>query len=207
LAKQVYEQVVWRYPKDGFADLSRIAAQRVKGLALDENGDEAGAKAVLDGVSKDFKGHAYLPANLMWTAEGYYRKACKAEQQNDSARSKKLFDKALQTFDMVMTNFPASDEIPNACFLAGECYNHLGEYKKSMESYQKVVDKYPADSRAGRSLFMVGRNLEEMQASGLVSGPEVDEAITATYKQLIKNYPNCDTVKLAENRLNRHNPK
>jgi TolA-binding protein len=207
LAKQMYEQIMWRYPKDGFADMSRIAVQRVRGLALDESGDETGAKAAFDGVFEDFKGHTYLPSHVMWTAEGYYRRACKVQDGGDKIAAKKLFDKTLQTLDIVNTSFSASEEVPNACFLAGDCYRRLGDYQKSIEFYQKVVDRYPSYNRAGRALFMVGRNLENMQTLDLVSGPEVDKAITAAYKRLLKDYPNCDTVKLAESWLNQHNSK
>ena len=205
LARHAYEQIIWRYPKDGFADMSRMGVQRTKVLALDESGDLTSAQSTFNGILNDFNGHPYLPAHVMWTAEDYYRKACKAQEQGDIVNTKKYFDKTLQTLDVVNTKFPASTEIPNALYLAGDCYRRLGEYQKSVEFYQKIVDKYPADGRAGRSLFMVGCNLEDMQTLGFASGPEVDEAITAAYKRLIKEYPNCDTVKFAENWLKQHN--
>jgi TolA-binding protein len=207
LARQIYGEVVARYPNDKYADLCRIAAQRTRGLALDESGDEAGAKIIFDGIASDFKGHSYLPANAMWTAEGYYRRAFKAEQRGDHDKSKTLYSKTIQTLDIIITNFSSSEEVPNACLLAGDCYRRLSDFQKSIEFYKKVVDKYPADRRAGLALFMVGANLQDMQTLELLSGPEVDEAIKAAYQRLIKDYPNCDTVKFAKNWLDQHNVK
>jgi TolA-binding protein len=40
LARQAYEQIVWRYPKEAWADMSRMGVQRTKVLAFDEIGDE-----------------------------------------------------------------------------------------------------------------------------------------------------------------------
>ena len=44
LARQVYEQIIWRYPKEAWADMSRMGVQRTKILAFDEIGDEASAE-------------------------------------------------------------------------------------------------------------------------------------------------------------------
>ena len=169
LARHAYEQIIWRYPKDGFADMSRMGVQRTKVLALDESGDEAGAKAAFDGVFNDFNGHSYLPAHVMWTAEGYYRMACKAEQQGDNARSKKLFNKSLQTLDVVNTKFPTSEEVPNALYLSAECHYQLNDYQAALNLFQNVTDGYPKSQMAGNALYMVAQSNQMLKESGAIS--------------------------------------
>ena len=91
-ARYVYEQIVWRYPKEEFAAMSRMGVQRTKILAFEEMNDVAGEKAAFDKMLSDFNGHSYLPSSVVWTAEGYYRKALKFDNGGDNAGARKYFE-------------------------------------------------------------------------------------------------------------------
>jgi TolA-binding protein len=211
LARQVYEQIIWRYPKEAWADMSRMGVQRTKALAFDEIGDEASAKSTFDGVLSDFKGNSYLPSHVMWTAEGYYRKACKAREKGDTALAKKLFNKTLQTLDVVNTKFPASDEVPNALYLAGECYYQLEDYQKSADTFQKVADSYPKFQMAGNALFMVAESQQMLKKSGVVSGSQsesqADSKTRTAYEQLLQKYPGSPLAAAAQRWLDKNSSK
>lgn len=207
LAGQVYGQIIWRYPKNDFADMSRMGVQRTKVLALDESGDEAGAKATFDGVFKDFKGHSYLPSNVMWTAEGYYRRACKAKETGDTILAKKLFDKTMQTVDVVLTQFPASEEVPNALYLSAECHYQLNDYQKSAEIFQKVADGYPNFQMASNALFMVAESHQVLKKSGAVSESQADAKTRSAYEKLLQKYPGSPSAVVAQRWLDKTGSK
>jgi len=207
IARQVYGQIVWRYPKDSFADMSRIGVERTKVLAFEEIGDETSADSTFNNILNDFKDNSYLPSHVMWTAEGYYKMACKAREKGDVTLTKKLFDKTTTTLNVVLTQFSGSTEVPNALYLSAECHYQLNDYQVAADLFQKVADGYPKFQMAGNALYMVAQSNQNLKESGVISQSQSDTATKIAYEQLLQNYPNCNDAKLAENWLDQHNTK
>jgi len=193
-AKETYEQIVWRYTNSAQFDMAKMGARRTTVLGFYDIGDENSANAAFDSMLQEFNGHSYLASNVMLTAEGYYRKAIKTQALNDNVIAKNFFNKSLNTLNLIINQFPNSDEIPNACFLAGDCCRRLGDYQKSIDYYQRLINSYPSDKRVCNALFLFGSTLQDMQNLNIVSGPQIDEQISSVYKRLIKDYPNCDEL-------------
>ena len=107
-----------------------------------------------------------------------------------------------------MNELPASiDATPHACCYAGDCYRKLGEYEKSIEYYERIVDDYSGDRMAWNALFLVGLNYEELKKSGSLWKSEADLKIKAAYQQLLEKYPDCKAAGHARRWLSRHNSK
>ncbi|MGA2679385.1 MAG: tetratricopeptide repeat protein [Sedimentisphaerales bacterium] len=207
LARQVYGQIIWRYPKDKFADMSQIAVQRTKVFSFDESGDETSAQSTFDDVLNDFKGNPYLPAHVIWTAEGYYRRACKAKENGDSALAKKLFDKTMVTLDVVLTQFPASTEVPNALYLEAECHYQLNDYQPAADLFQKVADGYPNFQMASNALYMVAETYQVLKKAGAVSESQADSKTQSAYEKLLQKYPGSPLIAAAQRWLDKNSSK
>ena len=98
-------------------------------------------------------------------------------------------------------DFPGDSDlsagIAEGYYDAGDCYRKLGKYGKSIECYQKVVDRCPEYEYAWNALFMVGRNLENLKESRAIPKSEADSVIEAAYKQLVEKYPDCPAAEIA----------
>jgi TolA-binding protein len=143
----------------------------------------------------------------MWTAEGYYRKACKAKEKGDSALAKKLFDKTMATLNVVNTKFSASDEVPNALYLAAECHYQLGDYQKSADTFQKVADGYPKFQMASNALSMAAESHQVIKKSGAVSESQADAKTWSAYETLLQKYPDSPFSATAQRWLDKNGSK
>jgi TolA-binding protein len=207
LARQIYEQVIQQYIDSEQADMARMAVQRTKVLVLDESSDETSAKSIFDSTLNDFKGHSYLPTNVMRTAEGYYRMACKARENGDSSLAKKLFDKTMATTDVVRTKFPASTEVPNALYLAAECHYQLNDYQTAADLFQKVADDYPNSQMASEALYMVAETYQDLKKTGAVSESQAKAKTQSVYERLLQKYPNYHSAAIAQRWLDKNSAK
>ncbi len=97
----------------------------------------------------------------------------------------------------MIEQLPGSDMAAMANTLAGQAYRKLGQYGKSAACYQRIADNYPESRLAGHSLFMVGRNYEELKKAGAVSESEADAKTKAAYEQLLEDYPDCKAAAIA----------
>ena len=109
------------------------------------------------------------------------------------------------------TDFPIDTSLPaevaEAFYYAGDCYNKLGDYAKSIESYQRVVNDCPSYHLAWNALFMVGRNYQSLKESNITTELEADTMTRMAYEQVLEQYPDCKAVKIAKYWLSHHNSK
>ena len=172
-----------------------------------KSGMKQAQKSTFDSVLNDFKGNSYLPSHIMWTAEGYYRRACKAKEKGDNVLAKKLFDKTMATLDVVNTKFATSDEVPNALYLAAECRYQLNDYQTAADTFQRVADGYPKFQMASNALFMAAESHQSLKKSGAVSESQADSKTRSAYETLLQKYPGSPLTVAAQRWLDKNGSK
>ncbi len=197
-AKYTYQQVIWRYPGDVQTEMAEMGARRASVLSFMVSNDETSVQAALDAMVANFTNHPFLPTSLVLTAEGYYRRAGQLMIEGNEEESHAHLTRTVEVVERMMNQFPDSDEVPNACCLAADCLDKLGEHEASISYYQRVVDDYPEYHMTWRALFMIGRNLQKMGETGLIPMEEAIIGTRAAYERLIREYPDCDAAPLAE---------
>ena len=141
-----------------------------------------------------------MPDALCQIANSYYKKA----SQIEDAQRKDYFRRAAEIYEKIINVLPASRNLtPRACYFAGDCCHELGEYEKSVQYYQKVVDNYPTYGLAWSALFNIGSNYQQMSKAGLISKSEADAKTKAAYEQLLVKYPDCRAAIAAQGWLSR----
>ena len=203
-ANQVFQYVLDNRPRADEAIWSHA------GIAMSKIGvdDDANALAAVDSLISDFNDHPELQGAVSSIAEQYYNRAFQMEKEELADQAQNYFQKAIAIYEIVADELPSTGDVtPEACCLVGVCYRKLGEYEKSIEYYQKVVDDYPGHRLHWYALFMVGRNYEDLKKSGGVSSSEADTKIKAAYEQLLEKYPACKAARYARYWLSRHNSK
>ncbi len=104
-------------------------------------------------------------------------------------------DSAIMAYeDFLKTENPDSDLAAAALFGIGVCYEDKGQYKKAIEYYQKVLDKYPHFFRNDEVLLSIGRCYDVMG--------NLSKAVEY-YKQVVEKYPDTPLYQRASLLLSR----
>jgi TolA-binding protein len=108
-------------------------------------------------------------------------------------------------------DFPSGSDLPTRAaegyYYAGDCYQKLAKYTRSLQCYRRVSDDCPDYEYAWNALFLVGNNLEELKKSGVIPKAEADPVIKVTYEQLLEKHPRCPVAKIARRWLRANNSK
>ena len=200
-AKQYYQYVLDHWPE---ANPYAIWSQSGIGASNAGLGETKTADAVIEKLFTDFSGHPDLAEQVLQVGEPYYDEAFRKQGEGLDSQAKEYFRKALAIHEIVKNRVPGYVMAADTCCWTGASYRALGEYEKSIECYQKVVDDYPSYHMAWNAQFIVGRNYEELKKSGAVSKSEADTKIKAAYEQLLENDPDCPAAKPARDWLSRH---
>lgn len=174
-----------------------------------ESGIDIGASIEnFDGLVTQLSGELasewYSGTAVSQIAESYYNEAVKHSAELSSEQVQSYLEKAIDTWQQ-LDNLPGYIERAMACMWMGDCYRRLGDYPKSIEQYQKVVDNYPNYDLVWDASCQVGRNYEKMVKARLMSKSEGNPKIRTAYEQLIAQYPDCKAARVAGLWLDRHN--
>jgi len=187
-AKNIYQKIAAGYPGTNYA----IQAQKNFAIANMEEGNDVTVQRVLDKLIVDFSDRPLTAEVIFAVGENYYLKAKEYEEQNLVDEAKENFRKAITVWNKLIIQFPNSEDTPDACNYSADCYNRLGEYQESINSYKKVVDDYPDCPHTWQALRMIGQNYENLKHLGRLPTSEADLKIKAAYEQLLlQNYPRC----------------
>jgi tetratricopeptide (TPR) repeat protein len=166
--------------------------------------DHNSAFMALDDLMVDFNDHKYLPDVIYRVGLEYYRRAFELENEGFANDAQDHFQNAVSILEIVIDDHNGSDAYPKACYSSGDCYRKIGDYAKSIQCYQKVVDEHPDFRTAYNAQFLVGHNYERMKKEGLLSKPEADPLTKAAYEQLLQAYPDCAFARYAKRWLSRY---
>jgi tetratricopeptide (TPR) repeat protein len=200
-ARQLYQYIL-----DNMPDSERaIWVQSGLGISNAGLGNDAAAQAAIETLLTEFSGHPSLGELILAIAEPYYDEAFRKQSEGLESQASSYFQTAITIAELVKSEVPDFVIEPDTYLWEGACYRELGEYEKSIECYQKVVDDYPDHSLAWHALFLVGRNYEDLKESGVLSKSEADARIKAAYEQLLRDYPDCKAARYARRWLSSHN--
>lgn len=143
--------------------------------------------------------------NITWAKTGLVRSHIAL---GENAAAQTVVDGLVAKLDEV---YPSGSDLPTRAaegyYYAGDCYQKLGRYARSLQCYRRVSDDCPDYEYAWNALFLVGHNLEELKKSGLITKSEADPVIKVTYEQLLEKHPHCPVAKIARRWLRANKSK
>lgn len=101
-------------------------------------------------------------------------------------------DLAMAEFMDYLKYFPETDLAGNAQFYIGEVNYRKGDYDKSIDAYNAVLDNYPKSNKAATAHWKKAQALMELKQR---------DAAVRELRTLIRRFPNSDEAKLARDRL------
>ena len=100
--------------------------------------------------------------------------------------------KSNSAFQDFLKKFPDSVHAPNVHYAMGNAYLALKDYRKALDSYQSLVNKYSYHPKIAEALFGIAESQQELS----------DKAgAKKTLKQIIAKYPGTDLAEKAKKRL------
>ena len=205
-AKQTFQKVVQNCPDTVFAIKARFGLAKEDIMSLINSGQNNAAYAAIDEFIADNPDNFQLTWILSEIAEHYYERAIDLERQGVTGQAAGYLVMAKGVWQTIIEDTPAYPyTIPYALSMVGNCYRRLGDYQKSIEYYQQIVDSYPEHFSAWDGLLIIGRNWRDLARSGAISQSQANSQITAAYQQLVSTYPDCPAAKVAVRWLSNHN--
>jgi len=203
-ANELYQHVIDHWPKAEHAILSQIGIAETNVLSLIESGNDTAIEATLDSLIADFNDNPGLPETVFVIGEKYYNKAFRYDKEGLDTKARDSFTKAIVVWGKIITELPESIATAWAYNFGADCYRRLGQHKKAIEYYQKVVDDWPDYEHASYALFSIGHIYEDLKKSGAMSKSEADSKTRTVFQQLLEKYPACKAAKAAELWLSSH---
>jgi tetratricopeptide (TPR) repeat protein len=201
-AKNIYQKIITDYPNCSYVSKARLGLSRAEVAARIDSQDYNGADAAFDKLVTDFSNHPDLVTAILASGEQCYKEGLSKESAGLEVQAMDRFEKAVQMWEKLITQFPDSSWVPEACCWAGDCYfEKLNRYEDSIHCFQKVTDNYPKYKYAWHAQFMVGRSYEVLKNKGVVDKSAADAKIKDAYERVMENYPDCSAAGYASNWL------
>jgi tol-pal system protein YbgF len=109
----------------------------------------------------------------------------------DSLKNGK-YDDAIRGFKALVAKWPSGRYADNALYWTGEAYYVKRDYKSALESFQSVLQRFPASPKGPDALLKVG--LTQIELKQEAEGK-------ATLQRLVQTYPQSSAARLAQQRL------
>jgi len=202
-AKDVCQKIISSCPGHFRAQKAAMDICRYDIFVLIDADEHNQVSTDVDKLIADYGAEPYLPELISQLATHYRRRASRFSGQGNSQQANNCLNNAAALYDRVITQFGSSLESPAACLSAGDCCRKSGQYEKSNQYYQKVVDDYSDYYLAWQAQFMIGRNYEKMGRTGSISQSAAKAGAKAAYEQLLARYPTCKAAVYVNQYLSR----
>jgi tol-pal system protein YbgF len=114
-------------------------------------------------------------------------------QAFDTLKSGK-YPAAIAAFKQFLDTYPKSDLADNAQYWLGEAYYVSRDFQNSSTAFKTVVDQYPQSRKTPDALLKLGYSQFELKRYA---------DARATLNDVTKRFPDTDTARLAQERLQR----
>jgi TolA-binding protein len=203
--ENVNQQIALQYSASSYGGSAEIKIPRNRIVQLIDEGQTEAAQTATDKLIADFNGDPSLADAIFVIGEQYYYKAMADANQGRADQAKANFAKTVSVWDRIR-ELPDSNSTAvtaDAYYFSALCYRSIGEYEKTIEYFQKVIDDWPGYQYAWSAQCLIGECYEMLRDCGVIPASEAQPLIEQAYKAVIEKYPACSLVghaclKLAE---------
>ncbi len=182
--KQVYQQIIQKYPDSLIASTARLgyAKAEIQSLIVSQKFDEA--KAALDKLVADFSQHPDLPEALYWIARNYgwtnkyeeekdtYQKLIQNRPDNYYSDKARLgcrraevlslivsqdYGQAGAALDKLIADFNSHPDLPDTLYWVARGYEWQDKYEYAKNIFEQIIEKYPGSSKFDNARLGISR--------------------------------------------------
>lgn len=140
-------------------------------------------REILNSIQEDLKKATEKPQN----EEELYKQGLALYNAKD-------YQKARETFKLIVENFPNGKYIDNAHYWTGECYYSEGNFLTAIDEYGTVIEKYPNSPKRPAALLKAGMAFQELKRK---------KEARAFYLRVTNEYPKSEQAKIARKKLDK----
>ncbi len=206
LIKTIYQQLMEYFPESVQARRAVLNVSRLNINQLIESGNDAGILDDIDTLIADFNNHPDLPMAVSLIAQSYYKKGFRLQNEGLDDQSAENYRKSITIREIVIQQFPSSDLTTRSYYLSAVLYSqHLQQYQKAIEYFQKVVDNWPDYQFAWDAQYSIGYYYEILRGSGAIAESEANPKIEQAYQAVVERYPDSGPAPYVAIKLGRLN--
>ena len=206
LIKTIYQQLMEYFPESVQARRAMLNVSRLNINQLIESGNDAGILDDIDTLIADFNNHPDLPMAVSLIAQSYYNKGLRFQNEGLDDQAAENYRKSITISEIVIQQLPPSDLTTRAYYVAAVLYSqHLQQYQKAIEYFQKVVDNWPDYQFAWDAQYFIGYYYEILRNSGSISELEANPKIEEAYQAVVEKYPDSGPAPYVAIKLGRLN--
>ncbi len=210
-AKNIYQQIIQEYPRSSAADQARqqfrVVIQGMDVFALIESGQEQIVQGAIDQLMTNpdnEESDEISPYTVFLCGDRYYAKGLKERNEGFESEAVESFTKAINIWERMIQQLPASTSTAHACYRSANCYVDLGQYDRAIERYTRLVEDFPDYYLAWDAYFKIGRYCQKLKDIGAIDGTSADAHTKAVYELILEKYPDCPAARAAGNWLKRY---
>ena len=110
------------------------------------------------------------------------------------------YETAIDRFEKLLQNYPASDYADNALFWMGECYLKLDDHERAVLTFEDVTKRYPNGNKAPDALYRQAVAILEIGRRTQQEG-RYAAAAREIFEKIVRDYPESDRVPEARRQL------
>jgi len=183
-AKQLYEQIIKKYPNSPWVDKSRFAIVEMDASSFIALQDYGKAQEALDKLIIDFADNPDLPEMLYWFAARF-------ERADKFSEAKRTYQKIVQNYtdslwavkaklsiercnifsliisekyvqahgeiNELVTDFADNPDLPETLYWLAERFERAGKFEGAKDIYQQIMGKYSSTQWADKAGFCIAR--------------------------------------------------
>jgi tetratricopeptide (TPR) repeat protein len=200
-ARSLYNQVLDEWPQSEYVLNARAGLIK----ADIHDGTDTTVMEDINDLITDFNDRRELPNTVFLLGEEYWKQALSENQktltsrrgsqivQNDKAND--CYMKAQVIWEKIINGMSGSPNMSMAYRMAAEACRSSGQLEKSLQYYQKFIEKWPDDDFASHCQFMVCTIYQSKLSKGIISEKEAYKLMKTGYDKMVQNYPDNPQVK------------
>lgn len=164
------------------ADDALAEARKARQAEVSKADGDEDKSAAADGEGSDSAGDVATSKELI-----AYQEALQAWRSDEKQA-------CINGFREFLKDFPASPYADDAAYWMADCYFKQGDYRVAVLRFNDVVRVYPTGNKAADALYRQGESLLKL-------GPGFHDAARTVFKQVVKDYPDSDRAREAQQQL------
>lgn len=105
---------------------------------------------------------------MVYNAKNYFREGRKEVRHDTLVTDSRNFDKAIEKSTAIIVKYPNTRWVDDALFMMGASYYYKGDYLRSLDRLEFLVQNYPGSGYEYEAEYLIGLANYKLSRYGMV---------------------------------------